>query len=64
MLLNKSRASYQFIMVSLENPENQLLNAHFSLHLLKQCLKQKFASFKTKVYQSISISEKKRVYHY
>ena len=43
-------------MVSLENPENQILNAHFSLHLLKQCYR--------KVYQSISISEIKLVYHY
>ena len=57
MLFNKGRANYQFIyMVSLENPENQVLNVHFSLHLLKKNYH--------KVYQSISISEIKRVYHY
>ena len=43
-------------MLSLENPENQDLNAHFNLDLLKQCYH--------KVYQSISISDIKRVYHY
>ena len=41
-------------MVNLENPENQTLNAHFSLHLLKQCYNL--------VDQNISISEIKRVY--
>ena len=40
-------------MASLENAENQNLNAHFILHLLKQC--------HHKVYPSISISEIKRV---
>ena len=43
-------------MVSLENPENQNLNAHFNFHLLNQCYQ--------KVYQRVSISEIKRVYHY
>ena len=56
MLLNMSRASYQLCMVGPENPQDRILNFHFSFHLLKQCY-QKF-------YQSISISEMKRVYHY
>ena len=57
MLFNKSRANFQFIyMASLENPENQVLNVHFSLRLLKKCYHR--------LYQSISKSEIKRVYHY
>ena len=43
-------------MVSLENTENQISNARFRLHLLKQ--------HSDNVYQSISIGEIKRVYHY
>ena len=35
MPINKSRASYKFIHVSLENPENQRSEiAHFNLHLI------------------------------
>ena len=41
-------------MVSLENPENQNLNPHFNVYLLRQCYH--------KVYESISISEIKRAY--
>ena len=41
-------------MVSLENPENQNLNPHFNVYLLRQCYH--------KVYESMLISEIKRAY--
>ena len=37
MLLNKVDLVTSLYMVNLENPENQNLNAHFNLRLLKQC---------------------------